>query len=78
MSPAHVIHLIEHSQVVYRIEQSRGYAHEGSLWSPGFFHVDLEERDSVTLVGSTEKWEIVEVLAPTETLVAERARRRSE
>ena len=62
-------------QVVYRTEQSRGYAHEGSLWSPGFFHVDLEQTDSVTLVGSTEKWEIVEVLGPKETLGAERQRR---
>ncbi len=28
-------------QVVYRTEQARGYAHEGELWSPGFFQVDL-------------------------------------
>jgi len=62
-------------QVVYRIEQSRGYAHEGNLWSPGFFHVDLETTDSVTLVGSTEKWDVVEVLSPSEALVAERERR---
>src|SRR5262249_46350344 len=41
-------------QVFYRSEQSRGYAHEGNLWSPGFFHVDLEESDSAALVGSTE------------------------
>ena len=33
-------------QVVYRIEQSRGYAYEGNLWSPGFFQVDLRERQS--------------------------------
>jgi predicted glycogen debranching enzyme len=62
-------------QVVYRTEQSRGYVHEGNLWSPGFFHVDLEETDSVTLVGSTETWEIVEVLSPREVIVAERERR---
>ena len=40
-------------QVVYRMEQSRGYAHEGDLWSPGFFHVDLGKHETVTLVGST-------------------------
>ena len=51
-------------QVVYRIEQSRGYAYEGDLWSPGFFHVDLREHNTATLVGSTEKWEIVDVLTP--------------
>src|SRR6202011_2072483 len=43
-------------QVIYRSEQSRGYAYEGNLWSPGFFHVDLREHDTATLVASTEKW----------------------
>ena len=62
-------------QVVYRTEQSRGYAHEGDLWSPGFFHVDLRDRDAVTLIGSTEKWEIAEVLSPSEAEASERERR---
>jgi len=44
-------------QVVYRIEQQRGYAYEGELWSPGFFRVDLTERSTATLVGSTEPWD---------------------
>jgi len=46
-------------QVLYRIEQSRGYAHEGNLWSPGYFQVDLREHDRATLVGSTESWDII-------------------
>src|SRR5450755_1022090 len=62
-------------QVIYRTEQSRGYAHEGNLWSPGYFHVDLREHDRATLVGSTEKWEIIEVLAPEAALALERERR---
>ncbi|MFL6515923.1 MAG: amylo-alpha-1,6-glucosidase [Chthoniobacterales bacterium] len=62
-------------QVLYRVEQSRGYASEGDLWSPGFFHVDLSANTPATLVGSTEKWEIVEVLDPSQALSAERERR---
>src|SRR6266576_633992 len=62
-------------QVLYRTEQNRGYAYEGDLWSPGFFHIDLHEHDSATLVGSTEKWEIVEVLTPEQALAAECERR---
>ncbi|HJT80439.1 MAG TPA: glycogen debranching enzyme N-terminal domain-containing protein, partial [Chthoniobacterales bacterium] len=62
-------------QVVYRVEQSRGYASEGQLWSPGYFHVDLAADRTATLVGSTEKWEIVEVLNPSQALSAERQRR---
>jgi predicted glycogen debranching enzyme len=62
-------------QILYRIEQSRGYDYEGNLWSPGFFHVDLAEVDRATLIGSTEKWDIAEVLGPEEAFNAERERR---
>src|SRR5881394_2420291 len=62
-------------QVVYRTEQARGYAHEGVLWSPGFFQVDLDEERVATLIGSTEPWEIIDVLGPAEVLAAERERR---
>ncbi|PYJ74966.1 MAG: glycogen debranching protein [Verrucomicrobia bacterium] len=62
-------------QVVYRIEQSRGYAHEGELWSPGFFDVDLAKERTATLIASTEKWEIVEVLDAEQALASERERR---
>jgi predicted glycogen debranching enzyme len=62
-------------QVVYRIEQQRGYAYEGELWSPGFFRVDLTEQSTATLIGSTEPWDIVDVLNPEDVLAAERERR---
>jgi predicted glycogen debranching enzyme len=62
-------------QVVYRTEQQRGYAHEGQLWSPGFFRVDLSEQSTATLVGSTEPWDIIDVLSPADVLSAERERR---
>ncbi len=62
-------------QVVYRSELSRGYAYEGNLWSPGHFQADLNKQDTVTLVGSTEKWEIVEVLSPDQAVASERERR---
>ncbi len=41
MIPAFTIAPSNIHQVVYRTEQQRGYAHEGDLWSPGFFQVDL-------------------------------------
>jgi len=62
-------------QVVYRIEQQRGYAYEGELWSPGYFRVDLTEQSTATLVGSTEPWDIINVLGPEDVLAAERERR---
>jgi predicted glycogen debranching enzyme len=62
-------------QVVYRIEQQRGYSYEGELWSPGFFRVDLTEQSTATLIGSTEPWDIINVLSPKDVLAAERERR---
>jgi predicted glycogen debranching enzyme len=62
-------------QVVYRIEQQRGYSYEGELWSPGFFRVDLTEQSTATLISSTEPWEIINVLGPQDVLAAERERR---
>jgi predicted glycogen debranching enzyme len=62
-------------QVIYRTEQARGYAHEGELWSPGFFQVNLADQSTATLIGSTEPWEIVDVLSPADVLASERERR---
>jgi predicted glycogen debranching enzyme len=62
-------------QVMYRTEQARGYAHEGELWSPGFFQVELGAEGTATLIGSTESWDIIDVLSPAEVLAAERERR---
>jgi predicted glycogen debranching enzyme len=62
-------------QVQYRTEQARGYAYEGELWSPGSFQVDLVDEKTATLIGSTEPWDIIDVLSPAEVLASERERR---
>ena len=62
-------------QVVYRTEQERGYAYQGDLWSPGVFEIDLGEDCEATIVGSTEEWEIADVLTPKAAERSERERR---
>jgi predicted glycogen debranching enzyme len=62
-------------QVFYRVEQSRGYAYEGELWSPGFFVADMQERDVAAIIASTEAWDIINVLTPEAALAAEEERR---
>src|SRR5256886_1283009 len=62
-------------QVIYRIEQQRGYAYEGELWSPGFFRVDLTQRTTATLFGSTEPWDNIDVLRLVDVLTPEPRRR---
>ena len=62
-------------QVVYRTEQERGYEYEGDLWSPGWFEIGVAEDCVATLIGSTEAWDIVDVLSPDALTSAERERR---
>ncbi|MGE5359160.1 MAG: amylo-alpha-1,6-glucosidase [Bacteroidales bacterium] len=64
------------ANILYRVEQSRGYDAVGELWSPGTFGVDIPPRGSATLVASTESWETMTALAPQEALESEQRRRR--
>jgi predicted glycogen debranching enzyme len=63
-------------ELLYRLEESRGYDARGELWSPGHFRADLTRDDPATLVASTEDWETVNALRPGKALAAEYERRR--
>jgi predicted glycogen debranching enzyme len=64
------------SQLLYRVEESRGYDSRGELWSPGHFRIDLTRDEDVTLVASTESWEMINALKPAAARAAEHERRR--
>lgn len=64
------------SEVLYRVEQSRGYEFTGALWNPGLFRVDLTPAHAATLVASTESWDCVQALSPQAAYEAEIERRR--
>jgi predicted glycogen debranching enzyme len=59
------------SNILYRIEEQRGYDSQGNLWSPGYFRVDLAAGKNVTLIASSESWESIMALSPAETFQAE-------
>lgn len=63
------------TQMLYRIEESRGYDAKGDLWSPGYFRVDLTPEKNATLVASTEPWETGLAEDPEEVIQAECQRR---
>jgi predicted glycogen debranching enzyme len=63
-------------QVLYRMEERRGYESAGDLWSPGFFRVYLSRGESATLVASTDSWDTLAALGPAEAAAAEHSRRR--
>jgi predicted glycogen debranching enzyme len=63
-------------EVIYRIEESRGYAARGDLWSPGYFSVLLTPDDEVTLIASAEPWEAIHAVTPEYARSAEILRRK--
>jgi predicted glycogen debranching enzyme len=68
--------LDQFNELRYRIEQSRGYDWKGNLWSPGSFSVNLTEGRTASLVASTEDWENINALDPSEAFAGEAERRR--
>jgi predicted glycogen debranching enzyme len=64
------------SEILYPVEESRGYEASGDLWSPGHFRVELTPGREATLVASTESWETIDALEPAGARAAERERRR--
>lgn len=61
--------------LLYRVEESRGYEATGSMWTPGYFRGNLTLGQDLTLVASTELWEVLLALPPREALQFERERR---
>ena len=59
----------------YVLERTRGYTAVGDLWTPGSFAVDCSPGQEITLAASTESWEVMRTLGPTEAWEAERERR---
>ncbi|MGH8046173.1 MAG: glycogen debranching enzyme N-terminal domain-containing protein, partial [Chthoniobacterales bacterium] len=64
------------NDVGYAIESERGYHSAGTLWSPGYFGVELRQHRLVTLVASTENWETMLALDPEAALASDFERRR--
>jgi predicted glycogen debranching enzyme len=60
----------------YRLEAERGYPSVGSVWSPGWFRLELRPGDEATLVASTDSWETITALKPQEARNSEMERRR--
>ena len=73
--PALTVDKIRVQEIVYRIEERRGYPARGDLWSPGYFHVELRKDAPATLVASTESWESIRALRPEDALSSEPERR---
>ncbi len=61
--------------LAFSMEKSRGYDYIGSLFSPGYFYIELTPEGSVTLTVSTESWEVMGTLSASEATSLEGQRR---
>lgn len=61
--------------VIYGIERSRGYDHEGALWSPGVITIPLVKDGEVGIVASVEPWDVIRAMTFHEVMTAETDRR---
>ncbi|MFN7994898.1 MAG: amylo-alpha-1,6-glucosidase [Bryobacteraceae bacterium] len=57
-------------EIRYATEQNRGYDSQGNLWSPGYFRIDLVPGQQVSLLASTDDWEMIYALSPESALDA--------
>ena len=64
------------SEVMYRVEESRGYEFTGALWTPGCLNVTLAPLETVAFIASTEPVEVMSALTPEQAFRAELERRR--
>jgi predicted glycogen debranching enzyme len=64
------------NELVYPVEQGRGYEFRGSLWAPGFFQIRLLRDATATLIASTEREEVMLALTPDDAIACEWERRR--
>ena len=56
------------ANVLYPVEESRGYQARGDLWSPGYFKLTLHKGRAGNAVASTEPFEIMTVLDSADAL----------
>ena len=64
------------SELEFSMEKSRGYESQGSLWSPGYFIMELRPDAPVTFIASTERIEIATALSAPDAAACELERRR--
>ena len=62
--------------VPYEMEKRRGYEYVGGLWSPGYFRADVVPGRDVTLIASTESWDMIHALTTEAAELAELERRK--
>jgi predicted glycogen debranching enzyme len=62
-------------EILFPLEEERGYEFSGEVWSPGYFRADLEVGTSASLSATVENWEDLLAVEPAQGWAAECQRR---
>jgi predicted glycogen debranching enzyme len=62
-------------RVIYQLEASRGYDHEGALWSPGIISIPLRRDHAAGVIASVESWDVIHALSVADCCRTEHERR---
>ena len=69
-------HESRREQLLFALEEARGYQARGDLWSPGAFVAQLSTESPVAIMASTEDVEIVSAISAAEAFAGARERNR--
>ncbi len=61
--------------IVFWMEERRGFYSKSELWSPGHFHLTIKKDSTAAIMVSTHSWETARSLTPEEAFKAEHLRR---
>jgi len=63
--------------ITYPTEQRRGYPSHGAIFTPGYFSLCLKAKEEVTFIASTDSWDVIRALSPSEARSLSLQRHRS-
>ncbi|HTB14362.1 MAG TPA: amylo-alpha-1,6-glucosidase [Bryobacteraceae bacterium] len=64
-------------EIVYPLEEERGYESSGKTWSPGYYRADLTVGGEANFVASIESWDAILSMSSEQALETENRRRDS-
>lgn len=64
-------------EIVYPLEEERGYEASGKTWSPGYYRADLTVGNQASFVASIESWDAILSMTAEQALDTENRRRDS-
>jgi len=62
-------------EILYPLEEERGYEASGKTWSPGYYRADLKAGDQACFVASIEAWDVILSMSSEQVLDTENRRR---